>query len=128
MERNVLSFRAALEKGYEPRLYSYDPARIPLGEMEAVLDFKTWSRRIIAINCYFTKAGTGEKFVLTVYGHPKTGRYTLPGSTLDFGQCPIHCSYNVMVERKGNDAKNKIVLVKAEPKIIRPDPPRRPVF
>ena len=118
MDRNVLSYRAALEKGYDPRLYSYDPARIPLGEMEAVLDFKTWSRRIIAVNCYFTKTGTGEKFVLTVYGHPKTGRYTLAGSTLDFGQCSIECSYNVMVGRKGNDDKNKAVLVKAEPKII----------
>ena len=118
VERNVLSFRAALEKGYEPRLYSYDPARIPLGEMEAVLDFKTWSKRIIAINCYFTKTDTGEKFVLTVYGHPKTGRYTLSGSTLDFGQCPIDCSYNVMVGRKGNDEKSKVVLVKAVSKII----------
>jgi hypothetical protein len=121
MHRNVLSFRAALEKGYEPRLYSYDPARIPLGEMEAMLDFKIWSKRIIAINCYFTKTDTGEKFVLTVYGHPKTGRYTLPGSTLDFGQCPIDCSYNVMVGRKGVDEKNKVALVKAERKIIRAD-------
>jgi hypothetical protein len=121
MESNVMSFRAALEKGYHPRLYSYDPARIPLGEMEVVLDFKTWSRRIIAINCYFTKTGSGEKFVLTVYGHPKTGRYTLPGSTLDFGQCPIDCSYNVMVGRKGSDEKSKVVLLNAEPKIIRAD-------
>jgi hypothetical protein len=118
MESGVLSFRAALEKGYDPRLYSYDPARIPLGEMEAVLDFKIWSKRIIAINCYFTRTGTSEKFVLTVYGHPKTGRYTLPGSTLDFGQCPIDCSYNVIVGRKGDAAKDKVVLVKAEPKII----------
>lgn len=118
MERNVLSFRAALEKGYEPKQYSYDPARIPLGEMEARLDLKTWSKRVIAINCYFTRTDTGEKFVLTVYGHPKTGRYTLPGSTLDFGQCPIDCSYNVMVGRKGNDEKNKVVFLKAEPKII----------
>jgi hypothetical protein len=123
MDRNVLSYRAARENGYDPRLYSYDSARIPLGEMEAVLDFKTWSRRIIAINCYFTRTGTGEKFVLTVYGHPKTGRYTLPGATLDFGQCPIHCSYNVTVQRKGNEERNKVVLVKAERKIIQADHP-----
>jgi hypothetical protein len=118
MERNVLSFRAALEKGYDIRLYSYDSARIPLGEMEVVLDFKTWSKRIIAINCYFTKKDTGEKFVVTVYGHPKTGRYILPGSALDFGQCATQCSYDVMVGRKGNGEKNKVVLVKAERKII----------
>jgi hypothetical protein len=119
MEKNVLSFRAALQKGFDPRLYTYDSARIPVGEMEVVLDFKIWSKRIIAINCYFTKVGTGEKFVVTVYGHPKTGRYTLPGSTLDFGQCPIHCSYNVMTVRKGNEKKIKVVLAKAEQKIIR---------
>lgn len=116
MERNVLSFRAAVAKGLNWQAYTYDPRRIPLGEMEVVLDFKIWSKRIIAINCYFTRVGSGEKFVLTVYGHPTTGRYTVPGSVLDFGQCPIHCSYNVIVGRKRNDDKNKIVLLKAESK------------
>jgi hypothetical protein len=121
MENRVLSFRVAISKGYEPRLYTYDPARIPLGEMDAALDFKTWSKRIIAINCYFTKTDTGDRFVVTVYCHNKKGRYTLPGSTVDFGQCPVNWIYKIdvaAIERKG---KMSILLVKAERKMIRPD-------
>jgi hypothetical protein len=121
MERNVLSFKAALKKGYEPRLYSYDPTRIPVGEMDAVLDFKTWSKRIIAINCYFTKTNTDNKFVLTVYCNNKTGRYTLPGSTVDFGQCLVSWTYRINVatiERKG---ERTILFVNAEQKMIRTD-------
>jgi len=119
MQNSVLSFRVAISKGYEPRLYTYDPTHIPLGEMDAVLDFKTWSKRIIAINCYFTKTVTGDKFVVTVYCHNKTGRYTLPDSTVDFGQCPVNWIYKIdvaTIERKG---KTLILLVKAEKKMIR---------
>jgi hypothetical protein len=116
MDRNVLSFRAALDKGYEPRLYSYDPARIPLGDMDAVLDFKTWSKRIIAVNAYFTKQDTGDKFVVTVYCHNKTGRYSLPGSTVDFGKCPVDCLYRVHVVMKEDSSKSRVSLAMAEPK------------
>ena len=49
MERNVHSFKVSIKKGYSPCLYSYDANVIPLGEFDAVLDFKTWSQRIIAI-------------------------------------------------------------------------------
>ncbi|HMH32128.1 MAG TPA: hypothetical protein VK543_03810 [Puia sp.] len=49
---------AAISKGHEPRLYTYDDALVPLGEFEAILDFKAWSKRIIAINCYFTQIST----------------------------------------------------------------------
>jgi hypothetical protein len=116
MDRNVLSFRAALDKGYEPRLYSYDPARIPLGEMDAVLDFKTWSKRIIAINSWFTKRDTGEKFVVTVYCNTRTGHYSIPGSTVDFGQCPVGCLYRVQVVANGTHGKARVLLAKAEQK------------
>jgi hypothetical protein len=121
MQNSVLSFRVAISKGYEPRLYTYDPAKIPMGEMDAVLDFKTWSKRIIAINCYFTKMGTGDKFVVTVYCHNKTGRYTLPGSTVDFGQCAVNCIYRVQVAMKESNEKSRVSLVKAEQKMIRTD-------
>jgi hypothetical protein len=121
MENGVFSFRVAINKGLEPRLYTYDPVQIPLGVMDARLDFKTWSKRIIAINCYFTKMDTGDKFVVTVYCHNKTGRYMLSGSTVDFGQCPVNWLYRINVatiERKG---KRTILLVKAEEKMIRAD-------
>jgi len=39
MENNVISWNIALEKGYEPRLYSYTAEHIPVGEYEAILDF-----------------------------------------------------------------------------------------
>jgi hypothetical protein len=116
MERNVLSIRAALEKGYEPRLYSYDAGRIPLGEIDAVLDFKIWSKRIIAINAYFTKKGTGDKFVVTIYCNHKTGRYSLPGSTVDFGGCPVACLYRLRVEVNGGRGKVRVLLTKVEQK------------
>jgi hypothetical protein len=118
MQTSVFSFRVAISKGFEPRLYTYNPAQIPLGEMDAVLDFKTWSKRIIAINCYFTKTGTGEKFVLTVYCHNKTGSYSLPGSTVDFGQCKINCIYKIDVATIERKRKTSIVLVKAEQKMM----------
>ena len=114
----MLSFRVAVSKGYEPRLYMYDPAKIPLGEMDAALDFRTWSKRIIAINCYFTKIDTGEKFVVTVYSHNNTGRYTLPTSTVDFGQCPVKCRYSIEVAIHGSKGKSRMSLVKAEQKMI----------
>jgi hypothetical protein len=119
MQNSVLSFRVAISKGYEPRLYTYDSAKIPLGEMDAELDFKTWSKRIISINCYFTKIDTGDKFVVTVYCHHKTGRYTLPGSTVDFGQCPVNCTYSIEVTIHSGNGKSRVSLVKAEQKMIR---------
>ena len=121
MQNSVLSFRVAISKGYEPRIYTYDPVKIPIGEMDAVLDFKTWSKRIIAINCYFTKTGTGDKFVVTVYCHNKTGRYTLPGSTVDFGQCPVNWIYKIDVATIERKRKTSILLVKAEQKMMRTD-------
>jgi hypothetical protein len=110
MERNVLSFRVAIGKGYEPRLYTYDPGQIPLGKFDAILDFKTWSKRIIAINGYFTKRETGHRFVVTIYCH-KTGRYIVPGSSVDFGQCLTGVPYRMTLTRITN---GKIVLIKVE--------------
>lgn len=111
MEHNVWSFKTAIRNGCFPRLYSYDPMQIPLGEFEVVLDFKAWSKRIIAINCYFTKMNTAERFVVTVYCNNQTGKYKIPGSTIDFSNCSISIGYRVTIFK--ND-KGKIVLSKAE--------------
>ena len=110
MERNVTSFKVAIGKGHEPRLYTYDADQTPLGEFNAMLDFKTWSKRIIAINCYFTKMGNRNKFVVTVYCDNKTGRYQIDGSSIDFSECKTGISYHIAVEK---DQKNKVKLVKA---------------
>lgn len=112
MERNVFSFKVGLSKGYEPRMYSYDPDNIPLGEFVVRLDFKTWSKRIIAINCYFTKIDTDEKFVVTVYCDYETSRFQLSFSTVDFSSCLTGELYAVQVTKS---EKGKVLLVKAEP-------------
>lgn len=111
MERNVWSFKTASSKGYEPRLYGYDPQQIPLGQFSATLDFKTWSKRIIAINCYFTKMDSKEKFVVTVYCNNQSGRYAVHGSLIDFSSCAVNVLYRITVSK--ND-KGKISLSKAE--------------
>jgi hypothetical protein len=111
MERNVHSFRVAIKKGYSPCLYSYDATKIPLGEFEAKLDFKTWSKRIIAINCYFTKPDTGDKFVVTVYCNYQTGKYTVGDSKVDFSNCPLNEIYRIQI---GRNPMENIVLLMAE--------------
>ena len=111
MGRNVWSFGVAIGKGYEPRLYSYDPQQIPLGEFDAILDFKTWSKRIIAINCYFTKTVTREKFVVTVYGNTQTGRYEVLGSLINFPECATNAVYRISVSK---NERGRIILSKAE--------------
>lgn len=112
MERNVYSFRIAIAKGFEPRLYTYDSDKMPLGLFNARLDFKTWSKRIIAINCYFTKIKTGEKFIVTVYCNHQTAKFKLPDSVVDFSCCPTNEVYlvSVLKNERGkiylNDAKS----------------------
>lgn len=110
MEHNVYSFKTAIQKGYELRLYIYDSQQIPLGEFDAVLDCKTWSKRIIAINCYFTKTDTKEKFVVTVYCNNQTGRYEVPGSPVNFSDCPINTGYRITISK---NEKERIILSKA---------------
>ncbi|CAN5165971.1 hypothetical protein BH11BAC5_BH11BAC5_44030 [soil metagenome] len=111
MERNVFSRGVALNKGYKPGLYTYDAVLIPMGEYIAVLDYKIWSKRIIAINCYFTKLDEGNKFVVTVYCNNKTGRYSPYGSSVDFAICPLNAQYLIGISKSKSD---KIALVKAE--------------
>lgn len=111
MERNVFSWGVALNKGYEPRLYTYDAEQIPVGEFSAWLDYKIWSKRIIAINCYFTKLDGGNKFVVTVYCNNKTGRYSPSGSLVDFAICPLDTQYLIAITKRKSE---KIALVKAE--------------
>ncbi|HZH97188.1 MAG TPA: hypothetical protein VEY06_14950 [Flavisolibacter sp.] len=112
MQRNVFSFKVAIAKGCEPRLYSYDPGKMPLGVFDARLDCKIWSKRIIAINCYFIRIDTEERFVVTVYCNRETSRFQLSHSTVDFSQCPTGEIYCLKFIK--ND-KGKVLLEKAEP-------------
>lgn len=84
MESNVLAWNVALEKGYEPRLYSYATADVPLGVYEAALDFKIWAKKAMGIGCYFTQKDTGAKFQITVYLRQTDKAYLLDEGSVDF--------------------------------------------
>ena len=111
MARNVLSWNAALDIGLDPRKYTYVAGEIPLGEFEAVLDFKIWAKKILAIGCYFTHAVTEQKFQLTVYCKAGVGLYRVEECSIDFTECPIGRLYRVKVIA---DQKKKIVFKGAE--------------
>ena len=104
MESNVLSWNQALEKGNEPRLYSYLAANISLGEYEAKLDFKVWPRKISGICCYYTQMDTGVKFQLTVYRRQKDELYMIEGCDIDFKTANYPAYYHIKVDlnSKGN--------------------------
>ncbi|MBN8880468.1 MAG: hypothetical protein J0I32_23190 [Sphingobacteriales bacterium] len=96
MAVNVLSWNEALKRGHEPRLYSYAAGDIPLGNVEATLDFKIWAQKVMGIGCYFTKMETGKKFLLTVYCH-RSGAYKINGSAIDFSSCPTNELYQLII-------------------------------
>lgn len=109
MTGNVLSWGVALAKGFQPGQYSY--TEVPLGEYEATLDFKIWAKKIMGINCYFTKAVTGQNFQLTVYCKHRTGIYKIEGCSIDFTQCHTAKTYQVTVFK---NEKGKIVFASAK--------------
>ena len=106
---NVYSFKAAAGMGFLYQQYTYDSQKIPLGEFSARLDFKIWSRRILAINCYFTKIGTGERFVVRIYCNNETAKFQVMNSTIDFAQCPVGIIYSVQIIK---NEKGKVLLAK----------------
>ena len=108
---SVLTFRKAMELGFHPHEYIYNVDQIPTGEFTAQLDFKTWSKRIMAINTYFTSLEKNEKFQLTVYCLYETGRYVLPGSDIDFSTCNTGVVYQMMIHRRNKSLKLQIVSV-----------------
>ncbi len=110
MESNVLSWHIALEKGYEPKLFPYETDHVPLGEYEAVLDFKIWAKKVMAICCYFTLKDSGIKFQLTVYRRQKDEQYMIDDSSIDFKVCAVNATYLINVILNG---KQKAVLKNA---------------
>jgi hypothetical protein len=111
MKRNVMSWNDALAQGYQPRLYSYQPADIPAGDLEATLDFKIWSKWASAVSCYFTPTGSDRKFQLTVFRDFRTGQYCLKGTDIDFTVCPVKEVYAIRVNPNG---KGRMVFEYAE--------------
>jgi hypothetical protein len=107
-----VSWAVALKKGFEPRLYRYSPEDIPVGQFEAVLDFKIWANKILGINCYFTAKDLARKFLLTVYCQPN-GLYLIGGNGLDFTTCPLRANYHVKLVVNIVDGSNSVSFVNA---------------
>lgn len=101
MKRNVMSWDDALALGHEPRLYSYQPADIPAGDLVATIDFKIWAKWASAVSCYFTATGSERKFQLTVFKDFKTEKYCLKDTDIDFTVCPVKEVYTIRVNQNG---------------------------
>ena len=92
-------------------VYSYAGDDIPLGEYEAVLEFKIWAKNTMGISCYFIQKHTGKKFRLTVFRQPATKAYTLDSGGMSFVESPVNCTYLLKVSRSN---KGRIIFEKAE--------------
>jgi hypothetical protein len=110
---NVLTWKVALDKGCEPRLYPYAASDVPMGRYEARLDFKIWAKRAYTISCYFTEVATGRKFQLSVYRRKEDKVYGLKGNDLDFRDCPSEAVYLITasLNDKGRAVFEDAVLI-----------------
>ena len=108
MSSNVLSWKDALAKGFNPSLYPY--LDVPVGEYDATLDFKIWAKKVMAISCYFTQHVTGKKIQLTVYCN-EAGLYKAGNSEINFAACEIGRMYRIEVIA---NQKKKVVFAHAE--------------
>jgi len=110
--RNVLTWRTALDQGFEPRDYPYAAEKVPVGTLQAKLDFKIWSKKAIGINAYFTAVPGGQKFQFTVFRNELTKEYALKGGKIDFASCPTGVFYGIEV---GVNEKQRVLFLSASP-------------
>jgi len=110
---NVITYRAAISSGYEPRNYSYDKYDIPTGEYDVMLNFMTWAKKLPAIDLYCTLKQTGQKIRLTVF-LDKEHSYQLHQTNV--AELAFGITLAVQVERNtnGNPTLNKISHVAAQ--------------
>lgn len=94
MENNVLSWTKALNMGFNPSAYPYQTSAIPIGEFTAVLDFKIWAKKVIAIACYFTLPDANVRFQVTIYHRTGIG-YKIAKEGVDFTTCKTGKAYRI---------------------------------
>ncbi|MDF2188680.1 hypothetical protein [Paraflavitalea sp. CAU 1676] len=92
MTGNVLSWKQALAMGYAPRQYEYLHGSLPVDPFIAVLDFKIWAQKVLAINGYFTLEDGGQKIQLSVYLSAEQ-TYRIGKDQIDFFRCQTGCRY-----------------------------------
>jgi len=113
--RTVLTYRAALAAGHQPREYSYDKDIIPTGEYHVILDFMTWAMKLPAVDLYCTIRQTNQRIRLTFF-LDKERSYLLHGT--DVTRLPFGIPLAVQVEHNtnGNPTLNKISRLQAAAK------------
>jgi len=116
MESNVLSWNVALDRGYKPELYPYATESVPLGEYRAVLDFKIWAKKAMAVSCYFTQKDSNVRFQLAVYRRQIDKEYKLDNDNIDFKVSPIDAIYliSVALNNKQKAAFKNAAIIESE--------------
>lgn len=99
MNSNVMTWKSAVEEGFEPRDYPYAADEIPMGETEAKLEFKIWAKPANTLSCFFTEVVSGRKFQLSVFRRKSDEVYGLPEGDIDFQVCPTGVVYQIMVRK-----------------------------
>lgn len=113
-QRNIYSFKGAIEAGLNPKEYKYGKDVVPIGTFEAVLDFKIWAYGDMpAVTCYFTMAG-GEKVRVNVFRN-KEEEYIPGQGSVNLRYCPIETKYKVSVELT---SRKSIKVISIEPLIV----------
>ena len=111
MNSNVMTWKSAVEQGFEPRDYPYEAASVGMGESVAKLIFKIWGKPQGTISCFFEAAETGIKFQLTVFRKKNDEVYKLPEGDTDFHCCPTRVDYLIKVR---TNEKNRAVFQRAD--------------
>lgn len=107
---DVLSFRQAIDKGFDPKFYVYGKD-VPLGTYDVQLDFKIWAKgNTAAVTCYCSIIGSEKLIRFNVFRDWSQGTYFLKGTQIDSRTLPYGTRLTIRVE----PAKNGSVSVFGE--------------
>jgi len=100
------SFRKALNRGFNPREYTYGP--LPQGEWLGTLDAKIWGKSLNLV-CYFTSR-EGSKFCLSAF-RVRTGKgagkwYTPKDGNIDVSNEAIRVGNEYKLHTGRNNRNN----------------------
>lgn len=101
----VMSFKKAIDAGYNPRFYKYGDD-LPLGIYQVELDFKIWAKQSTpAVTCFCKIVETDEKIRFNIFRDHETGHfYHLHDTVTDMRAMEYGTIFtiNVFLNKKGN--------------------------
>jgi len=103
MESNVIGWKQIISSDVDLWGYVWQTENIPVGEYEAVMDFKVWAKNVTGIHCYFRIVESDKLIKLTLF-RLKDSSYRLDNGKVDFRNCPIGAIYwiKTALNGKGN--------------------------